>query len=214
MEGRLGDDAERPSARGPGGAEPEASTADVQLRTGRGPPAAFGNVTGTGLDWMTLGFAGGLYDQDTGLVRFGARDYDPQVGRWTAKDPIRFAGDGPNLYGYVLADPVEKTDPSGFEIYECTSWFGSGSLGGPFPHRYQCVVTPTYTQCYGHGQTTADSLDPSRCVLKQGRDPCMEHCLSLKMSSDTDAYDPTSLLAPNCFTWASNSFEECARGCW
>jgi RHS repeat-associated protein len=31
-----------------------------------------------------FGFAGGLYDPDTELVRFGARDYDPQTGRWTA----------------------------------------------------------------------------------------------------------------------------------
>ncbi|MBK6515855.1 MAG: RHS repeat-associated core domain-containing protein [Polyangiaceae bacterium] len=37
-----------------------------------------------------FGFAGGLYDPDTGLVRFGARDYDANTGRWTAKDPIRF----------------------------------------------------------------------------------------------------------------------------
>jgi RHS repeat-associated protein len=35
-----------------------------------------------------FGFAGGLYDPDTGLVRFGARDYDAETGRWTAKDPI------------------------------------------------------------------------------------------------------------------------------
>ena len=26
------------------------------------------------------------------LVRFGARDYDPETGRWTAKDPILFDG--------------------------------------------------------------------------------------------------------------------------
>lgn len=31
----------------------------------------------------------GLYDSDTGLVRFGARDYDSMVGRWTARDPVR-----------------------------------------------------------------------------------------------------------------------------
>ena len=58
-------------------------------------------------------FAGGLYDADTKLVRFGARDYDPEIGRWTSKDPIRFDGDGPNLYGYVLNDPINFTDPLG-----------------------------------------------------------------------------------------------------
>ena len=46
-------------------------------------------------------------------MRFGARDYDPETGRWTAKDPIRFAGGDANLYGYVFADPVNLTDPSG-----------------------------------------------------------------------------------------------------
>ena len=35
-----------------------------------------------------FGFAGGLYDRDTRLVHFGAREYDPDVGRWLSKDPI------------------------------------------------------------------------------------------------------------------------------
>jgi YD repeat-containing protein len=39
--------------------------------------SAFGEVTGTELDWMPFGFAGGQFDQDSGLVRFGARDLDP-----------------------------------------------------------------------------------------------------------------------------------------
>jgi RHS repeat-associated protein len=54
-----------------------------------------------------------LYDPDTGLVRFGARDYDAQVGRWLAKDPIGFGGGQSNLYGYVANDPVNLVDPSG-----------------------------------------------------------------------------------------------------
>ncbi|MDZ7828350.1 MAG: RHS repeat-associated core domain-containing protein [Halofilum sp. (in: g-proteobacteria)] len=53
----------------------------------------FGKViTDTNPGFQPFGFAGGLHDRDTGLVRFGARDYDPEIGRWTAKDPIRFAG--------------------------------------------------------------------------------------------------------------------------
>lgn len=42
--------------------------------------------------FQPFGFAGGLYDRDTGLVRFGARDYDPVVGRWTNKDKSGFRG--------------------------------------------------------------------------------------------------------------------------
>jgi RHS repeat-associated protein len=42
--------------------------------------------------FQPFGFAGGLYDPDTGLVRFGARDYDAAAGRWTANDPRGLAG--------------------------------------------------------------------------------------------------------------------------
>jgi RHS repeat-associated protein len=63
--------------------------------------------------FQPFGFAGGLYDRDTRLVRFGARDYDAETGRWTAKDPILFAGGDTNLYGYVLNDPVNWIDPLG-----------------------------------------------------------------------------------------------------
>jgi RHS repeat-associated protein len=61
-------------------------------------------------------FAGGLYDIDTGLVRFGYRDYDPDLGRWTAKDPIFFAGGDTDLYGYVANDPVNAVDIFGLFI--------------------------------------------------------------------------------------------------
>jgi RHS repeat-associated protein len=63
--------------------------------------------------FQPFGFAGGLYDADTGLVRFGARDYDPHTGRWTAKDPIGFGGGDANLYAYVGGDPINLIDPSG-----------------------------------------------------------------------------------------------------
>jgi RHS repeat-associated protein len=75
---------------------------------------AFGNVElDTNPGFQPFGYAGGLYDGSTSLVRFGARDYDPQIGQWTARDPILFAGGDDNLYNYVGASPVEATDPSG-----------------------------------------------------------------------------------------------------
>ena len=77
---------------------------------------AFGVVTlDTNPGFQPFGFAGGLYDADTGLVRFGARDYDTVVGRWTAKDPIRFDAGESNLYAYALTDPVNLIDLSGLD---------------------------------------------------------------------------------------------------
>jgi RHS repeat-associated protein len=74
----------------------------------------FGVVTAdTNPGFQPFGFAGGLYDRDTGLVRFGARDYDASTGRWTAKDPIGFYGGEANLYVYGLDDPVGAVDFDG-----------------------------------------------------------------------------------------------------
>ena len=76
---------------------------------------AYGNIVADSNPSLRIpfGFAGGLYDADTGLVRFGYRDYDPHTGRWTARDPIGFAGGDSNLYGYVHGDPINFIDPLG-----------------------------------------------------------------------------------------------------
>ena len=46
-------------------------------------------------------------------MRFGARDYDPRLGRWTAKDPLLFGGGDSNLYAYVAGDPINRVDLDG-----------------------------------------------------------------------------------------------------
>jgi len=76
---------------------------------------AFGSPTFVSGDtnFQPFGFAGGLYDIHTGLVRFGARDYDPSAGRFTAKDPILFEGGTVNLYAYLGNDPLNLVDPNG-----------------------------------------------------------------------------------------------------
>ncbi|MCI0540979.1 MAG: hypothetical protein L0Z50_37740 [Verrucomicrobiales bacterium] len=74
----------------------------------------FGRVLlDTNPGFQPFGFAGGHYDPDTQLVRFGARDYDPATGRFTTKDPVGFTGGGPNLYAYVGNDPINFVDPIG-----------------------------------------------------------------------------------------------------
>jgi len=78
----------------------------------------FGNILNDSNSSFTVpfGFAGGLHDRDTGLVRFGARDYDPATGKWTAKDPIDFGGRDLNLFNYTFSDPINWVDPFGLDV--------------------------------------------------------------------------------------------------
>jgi RHS repeat-associated protein len=94
----------------------------------------FGNVlVDTQPGFLPFGFAGGTYDADTGLVRFGARDYDPAVGRWTSKDPAAYVGRSWNSYAYAHGDAVNYLDSSGLAEsgQGGASGTGMGAEGGP-----------------------------------------------------------------------------------
>ncbi|MEQ1832029.1 MAG: PQQ-dependent sugar dehydrogenase [Candidatus Eisenbacteria bacterium] len=87
---------------------------------------AWGNlVLDTAPAFQGLGYVSGIQDRDTRLVRFGARDYEPGVGRWTAKDPVGQAG-GANVFAYAEADPVNLVDPEGAAPIAPQSSAGSG----------------------------------------------------------------------------------------
>jgi len=77
---------------------------------------AFGRVlSDSNPGYTPFGYAGGLYEFRTALVRFGARDYIAEVGKWSTEDPIGFLSGGFNDYAYVSNDPINNVDPSGLE---------------------------------------------------------------------------------------------------
>ena len=110
---------------------------------------------------VPFGFAGGLHDRTTGLVRFGARDYDPAIGRWTARDPIDFAGGDTNLFGYVGNDPVNQVDPLGR-----APWYGNYCGPGNIPGNPIDAIDGAceeHDQCYTDaGLSAFDVVFPSK----------------------------------------------------
>ncbi|MEZ4221843.1 MAG: RHS repeat-associated core domain-containing protein [Polyangiaceae bacterium] len=123
---------------------------------------AWGNraVTAGTEDFVPFGFAGGIHDADTRLVRFGARDYDPQVGRWTAKDPLGFVVREVNAYTYSGGDPVNRIDVVGLNDQE-------------FGNFVQCVAALAvcrFTVCLAPNPVAQGAC--AACILAAVVGPC------------------------------------------
>jgi RHS repeat-associated protein len=90
----------------------------------------------------------GREPDDTGLVYFRARFYDPTIGRFTQRDPIGMPG-GINLYAYVKGNPANFTDPMGLVPKNPTESAVVGSSG-------DVIVNDTsYVSAIPQGQTSA-----------------------------------------------------------
>ena len=172
---------------------------------------------------LPMGFAGGLYDPDTKLVRFGARDYDPEVGRWLSKDPILFAAGDSNLYGYVASDPVNAIDPTG--LYQvCTRPLsGFGSEMGPVYHQYLCANGVCGGQApsgSGWGSPGTDSNDgapgSTGVSCKEGpndNEDCMDKCIAGAIGGPRPYYRWHGAGGTNCKEWANDTVARCAAQC-
>jgi RHS repeat-associated protein len=71
---------------------------------------AFAVKSGSDIGWNIL-FQGGMTDL-SGLIQFGAREYDPDLGRWLQQDPIGWP-DGANRYEAMRSGPGAWVDPDG-----------------------------------------------------------------------------------------------------
>lgn len=70
----------------------------------------------------TKGFVGGTDEtKQTGLTHLGAREYDPDTGRFISVDPVMDTSDAQQMHGYTYGNnnPLVFSDPSGrfFEFF-------------------------------------------------------------------------------------------------
>ena len=85
---------------------------------------AFGNGKNN-KKWNTYRFSSKEFEDHAGLYYFGARYYDPEIGRWLTPDPFGFI-DGPNVYVYTANNPINCMDPWGLRLAVATVSPGAG----------------------------------------------------------------------------------------
>jgi len=64
---------------------------------------------------------------ETGLYDYGARWYDPAIGRWNAVDPLADIYPNHNGYNYTLNNPILLIDPNG--LYASGNPYGGNADG-------------------------------------------------------------------------------------
>ncbi|MEW5774192.1 MAG: RHS repeat-associated core domain-containing protein [Thermodesulfobacteriota bacterium] len=138
---------------------------------------SFGNVLSEDWPWLfiPIGFAGGLRDRDTGFVRFGRRDCDPDIGRFVAQDPAGDAGGDHDLYEYCVDDPVNAVDPKGLWAVKASLY--PGGFGGGFGLGVNPDGTPFVSGEFGAGISGGVSYDPEG--KSPGYDPSAPHSIGV-----------------------------------
>jgi len=152
----------------------------------------------TNPDFQPFGYAGGIYDKDTKLVRFGARDYDSELGRWILKDPIRFEAKSSNLFSYTFSDPVNFIDANGEKTVGVGYGIGGSLAGFGFSFDKQIVADNSgnigiaITTCIG-GSTQAIGL-AAGIIRSKGNAPNIFDLRGINITSEIAANLPLPVL--------------------
>jgi RHS repeat-associated protein len=91
-----------------------------------------GNAIAPLVSNVEVGFAGLRHDDELGLLDQRGRVYDPTRRRFLTPDPhvtSPLFGQSFNRYSYVVNDPVNRIDPSGFDDIGWEKYGGGGSTG-------------------------------------------------------------------------------------
>ena len=175
--------------------------------------------------------AGGIWDEDTKLICFGVRDYDPEVGRWTSVEPLGFSGSR-NWYVYAGNDPIGKIDLDG------RAWWCKRPLKtfdeqhGELSHEYLCTSDGTcrglttdnlwrallYMWSKGHltrpgeDKLKKEPNDEEITCYEIDTRSCMDRCLKdvFKHEYMSEEYH---LYMYNCHDWAYDAYNYCSVNC-
>ena len=124
------------------------AVADLTTSTGASAASynydAFGNllVPQASGDTNRYLFSTKEFDSREGLEYFGARYYDPEIGRWLTPDPLGFVN-GPDEYAYCGNNPINCVDPLG--LYWGSIPFGLQAPIFKYPVISGPIIMPGFT---------------------------------------------------------------------
>lgn len=137
-----------------------------------------------------VAYTGKQHDVDIGLTNFGARQYDPEIGRFLSVDPVGFVEDNTmsfNRYLYVNNNPYKYVDPDGEFLNFAAKFVLDVGMG--------IAINYMTTGSLGVGMALKDSalgvLNPAKTAAKAGR------LAQLVMKTEKKAGDATASLTKN-----------------
>jgi RHS repeat-associated protein len=111
----------------------------------------------------------GVTDDDNGLLYMRARYYDPQVGRFINKDPVRYKG-GINLFAYVQNNPINREDPFGLRTtavrFNFTFITADFTIGAVWDDKgnFGTQITPAMGLSISAGVTVGFTVTDAPCI--------------------------------------------------
>ncbi|MFH0855434.1 MAG: RHS repeat-associated core domain-containing protein [Candidatus Omnitrophota bacterium] len=161
----------------------------------------------------------------SGLIYFGARYYDPRIGRFISADPSGMT-DGPNLYVYCKNDPVNAVDlwglcvKLGFKRIPRTLLYHTGIkiISSKYGTRSWGFNPVSYSSDVLWGKTV-----PGKIYINEGYDFYITisqnskfvnnlfEILSSKENLPAPNYDLYGTDVNNCYTWRNKQLIEAAN---
>ncbi|MEO5878301.1 MAG: RICIN domain-containing protein [Streptosporangiaceae bacterium] len=166
------------------------------------------------------GFVGGATDDTTQTTHLGAREYDPNTGRFTTVDPLFDHDDAQSWNGYAYGDnnPTTFSDATGLKCYgqsaSCdnvhTNWHGTDhdNPNYTYIHAVPPVAKKTWFQ--------TNILDGFQAALKRSDDRARARAVGTYMNAgidvDPDPVEDSSLPFEDTLDSLAGFANSCAEG--
>ncbi len=127
-------------------------------------------------------------DDESDLLYYGYRYYDPSTGRWLSRDPVGEPGFGmlpsdythdaegnPNFYTFVANNPIEQVDDLGLALYAIDgTWTTAPAMSNPWMLYHW---TSEYPARYYPGPKDGPSgIDTGHIALNVYKQICSDYC--------------------------------------